>query len=293
MVKRLIAALVLFGILIFVLQVWIDRRSEELDAGQKRGFTPPNSAIVKTASMGYHTIVADLYWLRAIQYYSESVNKKVPPVDLYPLTDFITDLDPDFCVSYYFAGQNMMLGGVEADKVIRILEKGKKHCPEDYRPPFLLGYLYYFYLHEPEKSADNMEIAARLKDKPYFALLASRIRSETGRLETSMSFLEEMLRHTEDEMARKKFRRRMAEIRTRQMEKELNRVLEKYRQETGSYPAGIHDLIRAGFLEKMPENPMQRYSRKYHFVYDEKEKRIRSEPPVQVEVHESKVKKQK
>ncbi len=285
MLKRLMPLLVVLGAMIFFLQVSTDRKWEDLDLGKKIPFNAPNPAIVKTAAMGYHTMVADIYWLSAIQYYSESVIQKNVHDDLYPLINFITDLDPNFCMAYYFGGQNMMVGDVDPRKAAAILEKGKKNCPEDYRLPFLLGYCYYFYLHEPEKAADNMEIAAQKKDLPYLALLASRIRSEAGRLDTGLRFLEEMIKHTKDERAREKYRQRIAEIRAKQQEDKLNQVVERFHRERGRYPESIDELVEAGFLGRKPVHPLSEFNKRYAFVYDKEENRIESRPPVYVNVY--------
>jgi len=293
MLKRLMPLLVVLGAMIYFLQVSTDRRWEELDIDQKRPFHAPNPAIVKIAAMGYHTMVADIYWLEAIQYYSESVTQDFVPNDLYHLTDFITDLDPNFCMAYYFGGQNMMVGDVDPRKVVEILEKGKKHCPQDYRPPFLLGYCYFFYLHEPDKSADNMELAAKKRDLPYLALLASRIRSESGRLETGVSFLEEMIRQTKDERARENYRQRIAEIRAKQQENRLNEVVENFRSAKGRYPENMDELVEAGFLNQRPVHPLSEFNKRYAFVYDKEESRIESRPPVYLKVYKKPKKKKK
>ncbi len=293
MVKRLIPFLVLAGTAIFFLQNHIDRTREEADLRHARRFTAPDPAIVKAASMGYHTLVADIYWLRAIQYYSESVSRGFKPVDLYPLTRFITGLDPDYCMVYFFSGQNMMGRGVDPHKVVEVLEKGKKHCPHKRKLPMLLGYCYYFHLNEREKAAENIELAAKMKELPYLSLLASRIRNEAGQLETGLRFLEEMLKQTEDEDARDRYIRRITEIRTKQLEEHLTGKLDKYHDSNGHYPQSLDELVGAGYIKEIPENPLRRYSKKYRFVYDRKEQRIRSEPRVFLKVYETPKKKKK
>ena len=60
---------------------------------------------MKRAALSYDALVADVYWIRALQHYggtklSTDVNKRYDL--LYPLLDLTTSLDPYFDVAYRF-----------------------------------------------------------------------------------------------------------------------------------------------------------------------------------------------
>ena len=71
------------------------------------------------------------------------------------------------------------------------------------------------------------------------------------------------------------------------LERDLTRLVEFYHRRRGQYPARIEDLVSAELLKRVPQSPLPGH----RLVYDQKEKRIRSEPPVEFKVHESLYKK--
>ena len=94
-------------------------------ARESRFPAPPASAdslyitsgeTVRRLTAGYSTLVADLYWIRAVQYYggiklqvdkARATDQALPPGTsdyalLYPLLDLTTTLDPKFNIAYRF-----------------------------------------------------------------------------------------------------------------------------------------------------------------------------------------------
>src|SRR5260221_703504 len=55
----------------------------------------PSGKSVKRMSLGYSSLLADIYWTRAVQYFGDKLNQRSMRYDLlYPLLDITTDLDP-------------------------------------------------------------------------------------------------------------------------------------------------------------------------------------------------------
>ena len=64
-----------------------------------------SASTVKKLSLGYDSLLADIYWTRAVQYYGSRVGSDNPNFDLlWPLLDIATTLDPKLIVAYRFGG---------------------------------------------------------------------------------------------------------------------------------------------------------------------------------------------
>src|SRR5579884_4372594 len=89
----------------------------------------PSGKAVKRLSLGYSSLMADIYWTRAVQYFGEHHIQKSTRYDLlYPLLDITTDLDPHLIVAYdtgsIFLSQKVPDGAGEPDKAVALVEKG-------------------------------------------------------------------------------------------------------------------------------------------------------------------------
>lgn len=274
--RRLLIFLPVLAVLILGLQVRIDAAKQDFIKQEARPFVPPRADLVKVALLGYHTLLADFYWLEEIQYFAEaSVHMQVPP-DLYAMTNFITDLDPRFDVAYYFAGVNLTILGGDSTQIISILEKGKKNCPDYYPIPFTLGYYYYFESNHPELAAQNLELTYRLSKIRTYGLLAARIRSEIGSPEQAITFLIELLKNDLDDRTRELFERRLAMLQSQLLEQKLTTAVNQYFTLRGQYPNTLSDLATAGLIRGLPPHPLP----DHRFVYDPLTRQARSEPPI-------------
>src|SRR5262245_50974530 len=60
-------------------------------------------AVMRRLTSGFNTVWADVYWIRAIQFFGSTKLSKDPHKDftgLYPLLDITTGLDPHFNIAY-------------------------------------------------------------------------------------------------------------------------------------------------------------------------------------------------
>ena len=282
MIRRLTIAIVLLACIVLELQVEIDVLKADFISKQKRPFVPPRAGGVKHASLGYHMLVADAYWLQAVQCASDAGEDFYEPENLYLLTNFITELDPRFAHAYHLTGINLMITDGDFSQIAAILEKGKRHRPDYWKIFFDLGFFYYFYLYDAEKAGENMEQAYKLTGHAPYALLASRIRSEAGGPELGIKFLMEMIKQTEDEKAKERFEKRIEQLKTTILERDLSAAVELYYRYKKEYPSRIEDLVRAGIIERIPEHPVPGH----RLIYDPEEKKIRSEPRIYSKVYD-------
>jgi tetratricopeptide (TPR) repeat protein len=285
--KRLLLILPAIAAACVLFQMRVDVEKTRLRERQSRPFVPPRPGAVKVAALGYHTLLADVYWLEAIQYFAETIDKGKPPNDLYAMADFITDLDPHFCFAYYFTGLNLFIEGGRGRYVVEILEKGKKNCPTYWKIPFQLGFYYYYALDRYEPAAEDLELAYKLTGYNGFALLASRIRAEGGTPEFAIRFLSEMVSQTEDPQAKAAFMRRIQELRAEVIISDLDDAVDLYSGIEGRYPRDPGELIAAGLISGVPPHPVPAH----RFVYLSEQHRFENDPPIQNNVYDVRKKK--
>jgi tetratricopeptide (TPR) repeat protein len=282
MKKRVaILLLVLWGV-ILGLQYEIDMLKSDFIWSERRPFVPPLAQGVKLMSLGYHTVVADMYWIRTIQYQEECSDHKEYPEDLYAMGNFITDLDPRYHLVYFYTGLNLVFAGGPKDQIIAILSKGEKNCPAYWKTPFLLGFYYYMVLGDYEDAADHLQRTYEINHGKVYALLAARARAMGGSPELAISFLQQMMTQAPDENSRRAFARRIRLLQVKIAERDLTALAGRYFEEKGLYPSRTLDLVSAGYLKRIPEHPLPGH----RFVADPDRRAIRSDPPVNLDIHD-------
>jgi len=211
---------------------------------------------LKPALLGYHHLGADILWLRLIQVIGKKRNSADEYEWMYHALDVITTLDPQYAYAYYVGGN--ILGDLanRPDLSNRLLEKGVKANPEVWYIPFLIGYNYYFLLGDPAKGAEYIMRAARLPDGPaYLPGLATRMAAEAGNPDTALALLEARLTDTQDPEMREILAYRIKEVIIERDLLILESAVGAYRTQHRALPATLTDLVVAGVLPNLPQEP--------------------------------------
>ena len=216
----------------------------------------PQGEYLKPALLGYHHLGADVLWLRLVQVVGNRRNNADEYEWMYHALDVITTLDPQYAYAYYAGG--VILGDLanRTDLSNRLLEKGADANPEVWNIPFLLGYNYYFLLGDPAKGAEYIMRAASLPDGPsYLPGLATRMAAEAGSPDTALAFLEARLRETQDPEMREVLAYRMKEVIIERDLRILESAVVAYRTQHQASPSRLADLVVAGALLNLPQEP--------------------------------------
>ena len=238
------------------LQGELDRRQDRTVVQIEGLAQLPKGEYLKPALLGYHHLGVDMLWLRLIQVIGNKRNSADEYEWMYHALDVLTTLDPQYAYTYYAGG--IILGDLanRPDLSIRLLEKGVKANPDVWNIPFLLGYNYYFLLGEPAKGAEYIMQAASRPDGPaYLSGLATRMAAEAGSPDTALAFLEARLRETQDPEMREVLANRMKEVIIERDLRLLERAVEAYQTQHRALPATLADLVVAGVLPNLPEEP--------------------------------------
>jgi tetratricopeptide (TPR) repeat protein len=218
----------------------------------------PSGRVLRAASCGQRLVLADLYWLRAVQYVGETVLAKVPRWDaLYPLAEIVTDLDPRFGYAYQVAGSNLAGLAGRHGEAERILKKGMRNVPDRWNLYFVHATNKFLFEQDYAEAAEYARRAAVVGKRPYLALLAanlSALANTDDEYAAALSFLEQMHGQSDTPELKEELREREVKIRTYQALATLEHAVEAYRARTGRPPFALEALV-PGELPSLPADP--------------------------------------
>jgi tetratricopeptide (TPR) repeat protein len=206
----------------------------------------PEPEHVRLSSLGFDTVVADYYWLQALQLVGGERGDTRKHAELIgQLIDVVTTLDPWVGHPYRFAAV-WLTGSEEAVRdANRLLERGIAYDPRDWRNRYHLGFNHFFYLEENRRAADVLEEALPLEGVPnYLGALVARLRLDHGGLEMAAGFLSELVRNAQDEYARAEYLKALDEIETERRARYLDAAREEYWRRHGEDIESVEDLRR-------------------------------------------------
>jgi hypothetical protein len=216
---------------------------------------------VKRLSLGYSSLLADIYWTRAVQYFGGKHNQRSMRYDLlYPLLDITTDLDPQLIEAYQtgsiFLSQARPEGAGQPDKAVTLLEKGIQANPSYWRMYFTLGFVHYTDRHDPKAAQEAFERGSNVPGAlPFMKVMAARMAEHADDLSTAMFLWKAIQETSVDPMVRDTAQRHISSLQAEADIAELERRIQFYRERTGSLPVDWSDLVRIGLLRGVPLDP--------------------------------------
>ena len=218
---------------------------------------------MKRLALSYDSLLADLYWIRAVQHYggtklSADPNKQYDL--LYPLLDLTTSLDPRVNVAYYigavFLAEPFPGGPGRPDLAIALLQKGLQVQPDKWELVQAIGFVHYWWLQDYEQAAEWFRRASTMPNAPLWLVsLAATTLAQGGSRASSRALWQEIARTAEDDWFRNEARRRLLQLDAMDQIDRLRAVVAAFQQRAGAAPAGWADLQRAGYLRGTPLDP--------------------------------------
>ncbi len=175
----------------------------------------PDADRAKLFALGFEPVIADYYWIQAVQL----VGARTPdPDDIQTagkLVDFITQLDPWVDHPYRFAALWLTESPEDVRHANEILRRGIAYHPLEWRNRFYLGYNLFFYLEDNAQAADVLETAVPLHGSPdYLGAFVSRLRASSDSLDTAALFLQQLIAESQDEYEKAEYLKAFDEIET-------------------------------------------------------------------------------
>ena len=218
---------------------------------------------LKRASVSNASLLADVYWIRAIQYFGG--NRRATPSSrhydlLYPLLDIVTTLDPHFAIAYRFGSiflaERYPDGPGRPDLSVALLEKGIRADPQKWRYEQDLAFVYYWYMHDYRKAGEAGDRGAKVPGAPWWMRsFAAVMYSTGGDRPTSRTLWQELRRTADNEWVRNNAAWRLAQLDALDQIDELEKIVRAWTSRTRVPPASWQTLVRGGWLRGEPLDP--------------------------------------
>jgi tetratricopeptide (TPR) repeat protein len=224
----------------------------------------PSGKVLKRMSLGYSTLLANVYWTRAVQYFGARFHERSTRYDLLaPLLDITTDLDPHLIVAYetgsIFLSQRVPAGAGQPDKAVAFLEKGIRENPDYWRLYFTLGFVQYMDRHDPKAAQEAFEKGSNLPGAMvWMKVMAARMAEHGGDIRTAIALWDTIRRTNSDKSVLQNAESHLLSLRADAGIEELQQSVQSYYSQTGAFPRSWSDMIRAGILPGIPLDPNQK-----------------------------------
>lgn len=231
-----------------------------------------SGSTARRLSVGYRALAADLYWIRAIQYFGstklrladETGAASAPgaPRDyrlLYPLLDLTTDLDPYFNIAYRFGSiflAEPSPGGADRpDLAIKLLEKGLAARPDKWEYMQDIGFVHYWWRHDYAEAARWFNRAADVPGAPWFLRsLAATTLAEGGDRQSSRTMWQAIRESAEIEWLRNDADRRLTQLDAMDLIEAVQRAVNRVKTD-GADASSWESLLQARVLREIPRDP--------------------------------------
>jgi hypothetical protein len=218
---------------------------------------------VKSLSLGYQSLLADIYWIRAVQYYgrrAEAARRQVRYRNLATLLDITTTLDPQM-MDVYRAGSSFLaepepIGAGQPEESLKLLDKGIGLYPDEWRLRFDKGFVYFWALKDFRKAGQVWLEASRMRSAPpWMEGLAAMALSRGGAIETARALWERQYQNSASREVKENAKNHLLSMQVDEMLWTIEFLAGRYAERHGAYPPRLDDLVRSGYLKGVPVDP--------------------------------------
>ena len=221
--------------------------------------------LMRRLAVGFNAIWADIYWIRAVQYYGDtnlSVDEKKNYDQLYPLLDITTSLDPHFNIAYRFGSillsEGYPNGPGNTDQAIMLLEKGIREMPNKWQYYHDAGFVEYWWRRDPHASSDWFLKGAKLPGAPnWLEPLAASVLAEHGERDASRALWIQLASTAEHHWIREAAKRGLMQLDAEADIESLEPFIHKFFDMNGRFPKDWRELTAGpvGMLRNLPRDP--------------------------------------
>jgi tetratricopeptide (TPR) repeat protein len=221
----------------------------------------PSGKMLKRMSLGYSSLLADIYWTRAVQYFGNKYEQHSTRYDLLaPLLEITTDLDPHLIPAYQtgsiFLSQGGRQGAGQPDKAVALVEKGIRENPEYWRLYFTLGFIHYIDRRDYKAAREAFEKGSEVPGALiWMNVMAARMAKHGNDLGTAIALWRGIYETNNGKEVRGNAANHLVSLQADADIEELERRVQYFLGKTGSLPSRWSDLVRAGMLRGIPRDP--------------------------------------
>jgi tetratricopeptide (TPR) repeat protein len=241
------------------IEVWRDRVYTGPTLGDSVLYIRSTEAM-RRISLSFSPLLADVYWVRAVQYYGGTrlAKSEARRYDLlYPLLDITTSLDPRFNIAYRFGSiflaEKFPGGAGRPDLAIALLEKGYRANPTRWQYLQDVGFVYYWWVSDYRQAGEWFHKAAGIPGAPWWLRsLAAVTLAQGGDRRSSRALWQSLRDSTDNDWVRNNASLRLAQLDALDSIDQLTTVVRDFTARIGTIPASWDALVRARVLRAVP-----------------------------------------
>jgi tetratricopeptide (TPR) repeat protein len=220
-------------------------------------------AAVSRAALGFDAILADVYWIRAIQHFGGTRRAQggAKSYDLlYPLLDLATTLDPRFMMAYRFGAifltESYPDGPGRADQAIALLERGLAVDPTKWQYAHDAGFVYYWWLRDYKTAAAWFDRGSRIEGAPWWMRsMAATTLAEGGDRQSSRQLWQQLHETADNDWVKNNAKLRLSQLDALDQIDELAALVRRYTAQFGRPPDSWNTLVSMRWLGGLPLDP--------------------------------------
>jgi hypothetical protein len=217
----------------------------------------PNEQLLTHFTGGMSSVIADLLWLRCIEYTAHEWRGDFKFTWLEQMCRTITTLDPYFHDVYSWGGMALAMLKQDDNASIDLLKDGIRHHPTSWEMPFEIGRTYILNRGDEQQGAIYLAMAVATGNAPgYVVNWTEDLHGIHGLNDVERSMWQDVLDNNDEEHMRELASRKLQELNLREVANVLTDVSRKYTTKYGNPPTSLDDLERAGFIEGQPADPL-------------------------------------
>jgi hypothetical protein len=217
----------------------------------------PSGQAVRALAMGFYAPVADLIWLRFVQYYGEHRLTDAKFELMFHILDILTTLDPYFAHAYTLGSLMLTYDAKMPSRARDLLKKGMSAMPDDWRMPFMYGFIHYVFSVDYRVAEVYFRISAQKANAPEMPRFWAGyvLQKKLGDLETARAlwiYFYKTSKNPEE--------RAIAEIKIKEVQmtidvEALNARVDEFEKRFGYRPFYLRELTRLGVIDSIPAEP--------------------------------------
>jgi hypothetical protein len=217
----------------------------------------PSGVALHALSMGFYALVADLVWLRFIQYYGEHKLTDLKFDMMHHILDVLTTLDHRFEYAYSLGGLMLTHDADRPDQARALMLKGMRLNPHDWRIPFMYGFVHYVFLKDYDVAHTFFRLASTKPNAPDIPKrwAAFTLHKKVGDLERSLSLWTDLYRNTANELEKEVALMYIQDIQMELDIRFLDTRIATFREKLGRAPVDLRELVAFRFLDALPIEP--------------------------------------
>lgn len=229
----------------------------------------PSGKYLKFAAFGYESLMADLIYLWAIQYFSnQTIWDRFE--NLEHVFSIISELDPRYYDPYDIGSLIAYYDAKDIELAFKILDLGIEKNPDQWIFPLQAGHYAHMFAKDFERAEKYYKKAMDIKGSPPIARrLYANAAFERFDYQTAWRNWLEVYETAEDERVKKIASNHLYRTKATMDIQTISQAIAQFRNSQGHLPRELSELVTKGFLQNIPKDLDEK-----DYLYDAKTGRV-------------------